>query len=67
MDADNIGINTGDFHWHKGSNNSRLMTLTNNGKLGIGITLPEYALHVSGIATFTGAVYTLGNLTVGNN
>ncbi len=67
LDADNIGINTGDFHWHKGSNNSRLMTLTNNGKLGIGITLPEYALHVSGIATFTGAVYTLGNLTVGNN
>ena len=43
------------------------MTLTNDGKLGIGVTEPEQPLHVSGISTFAGAVFTSGNLTVGNN
>ena len=37
------------------------MTLTSGGNLGIGITLPEYPLHVSGLSTFT------GNATFGNN
>ena len=67
LDAANRGGTLGNFFWHKGSNNTRLMSLTNDGKLGIGITEPEYPLHVSGISTFAGAVFTSGNLTVGNN
>ena len=67
LDAANRGGTLGNFFWHKGSNNTRLMTLTNDGKLGIGVTEPEQPLHVSGISTFTGAVFTSGNLTVGNN
>ena len=66
LDAANRGGTLGDFFWHKGSNNTRLMTLTSDGNLGIGITQPEYPLHVSGISTFAGAVFTSGNLTVGN-
>ena len=67
LDAANRGGTLGNFFWHKGSNNTRLMTLTNDGKLGIGVTEPEQPLHVSGISTFAGAVFTSGNLTVGNN
>ena len=66
LDAANRGGTVGNFFWHKGSNNTRLMTLTSDGNLGIGITEPEYPLHVSGISTFAGAVFTSGNLTVGN-
>ena len=64
---------TGNFYWHKGSNNSRLMTLTKDGYLGIGITNPVHMLSVQGISTFTSAAYfettveTGGNLTVGGN
>ena len=64
---------TGNFYWHKGSNNSRLMTLTKEGRLGIGITNPVHMLSVQGISTFTSAAYfettveTGGNLTVGGN
>ena len=64
---------TGNFYWHKGSNNSRLMTLTKEGYLGIGITDPVHMLSVQGISTFTSAAYfettveTGGNLTVGGN
>jgi hypothetical protein len=36
LDAANRGGTLGNFFWHKGSNNTRLMTLTNDGKLGIG-------------------------------
>ena len=45
---------TGDFHWHKGVS-TQLMTLTGiGGSLGIGVTLPEKPLHVSGGSTVTG-------------
>ena len=37
------------------------MTLTNTGRLGIGITVPTDELHVDGGATVS------GNITVGNN
>ena len=67
LNAANRGGTLGNFFWHKGSNNTRLMTLTNDGKLGIGITEPEQPLHVSGISTFDGAVFTSSNVTVGNN
>ena len=37
--------NSGDFHWHKGTSN-QLMTLTSDGSLGIGVTIPLHKLHV---------------------
>ena len=66
LDAANRGGTLGNFLWHRGSNSARLMTLSSDGNLGVGITTPEYPLHVSGISTFVGAVFTAGNLTVGN-
>jgi hypothetical protein len=57
----------GDFYWHKQANSARLMTLTNEGRLGIGVTLPTEVLHVGGGITCTGNVYLGNNLTVGNN
>tara|TARA_B100001093_G_scaffold276092_1_gene263855 strand:+ start:181 stop:2247 length:2067 start_codon:yes stop_codon:yes gene_type:complete len=73
LNANNIGVNTGDFHWHKKFNNGQLMTLTNTGKLGIGVTLPTEKLHVSGGATitdnsfFSSDVLIEGNLNVNTN
>jgi len=73
LNANNIGVNTGDFHWHKQFNGGELMTLTNTGKLGIGITLPTENLHVSGGATisdnsyFSSDLYVEGNLNVNTN
>ena len=62
LSANNAGAVAGDFHWHRGINNSRLMTLTGiGGSLGIGITTPSDELHVIGGATVS------GNITVGNN
>jgi len=60
IDAENRG-SAGDFHWHKGFNNDRLMTLTSTGLLGIGETQPNSTLHVNGISTVTGASYVDGN------
>ena len=67
LDAGNVGVNTGSFYWHKTT--TPIMALTYDGKLGIGITVPEQTLHVSGGSTITGASYfggtlgVLGNLT----
>jgi len=79
LSANNAGSAAGDFHWHKGKNNARLMTLTNTGRLGIGITLPTEALDVGGNAKIRGTttfddIVTIqgglniaaGSLTVGN-
>ena len=44
------------FRWHKGSSN-QLMTLSDDGNLGIGKTNPAHKLHVQGISTFTGAAH----------
>ena len=42
----------GDFHWHKGKNSARLMTLTGiGGSLGIGKTQPAKELDVEGAGT----------------
>ena len=60
------GSATGYFHWHKGANGSRLMTLTNTGRLGIGSTAPTQSLDVDGSGVFTGTVTAL-NQTVNNN
>ena len=61
LSANNPGGVTGNYFWHKGLNNVRLMTLTNTGRLGIGITAPTDELHVIGGATVS------GNIAVGNN
>ena len=66
LDANNIASNVGAFYWHKGSNTARLMTLTSGGNLGIGLTLPEYPLHVSGIATCTN-FFTSNDATINND
>ena len=65
LDSNNIGVNTGNFLWHK--SNTQLMALTNDGKLGIGITNPDTALHVPGAAKFGSDVSILNDLTVANN
>jgi hypothetical protein len=63
LSAANSGSVQGDFHWHKGLN-SRLMTLTNTGRLGIGETQPTTALYVSGVSTTTGGSFVGGSLSV---
>ena len=49
-----IQSGNGDFHWHKGANAARLMSLTNSGNLGIGKTDPNDRLHVEGNVAITG-------------
>ena len=61
LSANNPGAVTGNYFWHKGLNNVRLMTLTNTGRLGIGVTEPTDELDVQGGVTVS------GNVAVGNN
>ena len=67
LSANDPGGVQGDFHWHKGSNNVRLMTLTNTGRLGIGVTQPTDELDIVGGATVSGNVVVGNNLTVTGN
>jgi len=53
IEAGNVGLTTGSFYWHRRGNYDRLMALTYEGRLGIGITEPEQTLHVSGGSTIT--------------
>ena len=64
LSANNAGATAGNFFWHKGSSNVRLMTLTNSGRLGIGLTEPTDELHVDGGATVVGALAVGGNINV---
>ncbi len=78
LEAGSVGVTTGDFFWHRRGNYSRLMTLTNGGRLGIGITQPINDLHVVGVSTITnnsfvgndlsvkGDLDVIGGLTVGS-
>ena len=52
-DAAPVGIKTGDFNWIRKSSDE-LMTLTYEGNLGIGNTVPEAMLHVTGTSKFSG-------------
>jgi len=67
LSANNPGGVAGDFQWHKGINSTRLMTLTNTGRLGIGETQPETTFHVQGISTVTGSSFVGGALGVDGN
>ena len=66
LSGNNAAAVVGDFHWHKGINSSRLMTLTGiGGSLGIGNTQPTKTLDVTGAGNFSGDVTVGNNLTVG--
>ncbi len=62
-----IQSGNGGFHWHKGANNVRLMSLTNSGNLGIGKTDSSDKLHVEGNVAITGVCtansFVAGSLT----
>ena len=62
--AGSAGINTGNFNWIYGQTNAERMTLTWDGKLGIGKTNPNATFEVVGTSTFTSDVRVLGDLTV---
>ena len=64
LTANNAGSTAGNFFWHKGSSNVRLMTLTNSGRLGIGLTEPTDELHVAGGATVDGILAVGGNINL---
>jgi len=66
LSGDNANAVAGDFHWHKGINSARLMTLTGiGGSLGIGKTQPTKELDVEGAGAFSGNLNVGNNLTVG--
>ena len=67
LSANNPGGVVGDFHWHKGLNSGRLMTLTNTGRLGIGETQPNETLHIAGVSSVTGNSFVGGNFSVSGN
>lgn len=70
--AGSSGVGTGNFNWLYGQTNDELMTLTYDGKLGVGITNPTETFEVVGTSTVTGNanfganVTVVGNLNVGN-
>ena len=64
LEAGNIGINTGNFHWHRRGNFDQLMTLTYQGSLGIGETQPNHNLHVVGTSTVTSNAFFGNNVNI---
>ena len=67
LSADDPSQSEGDFHWHKGLDNNKLMTLTNGGSLGIGETQPNHKLHVVGTSTVTNNAFFGQDVTISNN
>ena len=66
IEAGSPGIDTGSFYWHRG-NSSRLMALTYEGRLGIGITLPDHTFHVVGTSTITQDSFFGSNVEIKND
>lgn len=64
LHAGDPGIGTGRFDWIYGQTFFPLMSLTYDGKLGIGQINPTNTLHVGGSSTVTGNSYVGQNLTV---
>lgn len=60
----NAGLDTGRFSWIYGQTNDELMSLTYNGRLGLGITNPANTLHVVGTSTITSNSFVGGDLRV---
>ena len=68
LHAGPAGINTGRFDWYYGQNiSSPLMSLTYDGKLGLGITNPINTFHVVGTSTITSSSYVGDTLYVKND
>ena len=72
LDGSNTNSGIGSFVWHQGTSNA-LMALSAEGNLGIGLTEPNFRLHVngtakiSGLSTFgNGIEVTSGDITVTN-
>lgn len=65
LDYGSAGIGTGSFNWIYGQNPSNpLMSLTYDGKLGLGLTNPSSKLYVNGTSYITGITTIDSNLTV---
>ena len=58
------GIQTGRFSWIYGQSNAELLSLTHEGKVGVGKTNPEFNLEVVGTSTITSDLGVGGNLAV---
>lgn len=68
LDYGTAGLGTGAFHWIYGQDPSNpIMSLTYDGKLGIGVTNPTSDLYVVGTSYITGITTIDSNLNVSNN
>jgi hypothetical protein len=67
LHAGNTGLDTGRFGWIYGQNNDEIMSLTYEGRLGLGRTNPDNTLHVVGTSTVTGDAYFGGNVSILGN
>ena len=63
----NPGISTGNFRWIYGQGNSQKLTLTYEGKLGIGKTNPNETFHIVGTSTVTSNAYFGNHIYVKEN
>ena len=61
------GIQTGRFSWIYGQTNLELLSLTHDGRLGLGITNPDHTLHVVGTSTITSDVHVGNDLFVADD
>lgn len=66
LHAGDTGINTGRWGWIYGQNLTERMSLTWDGKLGVGKTDPDHNLHVVGTSTITSNLFVGGSLSVGS-
>ena len=65
LSANDPNAYKGDFNWHRGINNERLMTLTGiGGSIGLGTTLPLYHLDIRGDGGFSSDLRVGNDLTV---
>jgi len=67
LHAGPAGIGTGRFDWIYGQTNLELMSLTYEGKLGIGKTNPNETFHVVGTSTVTSNAYFGNHIYVKEN
>jgi hypothetical protein len=66
MSRDNAS-GDGNFRWVNGSGAVEIMTLTNAGKLGLGVTDPSADLQTTGSASFGGTLYVDGFTTINDD
>ena len=67
LHAGPAGIGTGRFDWIYGQTNAELMSLTYEGKLGIGKTNPNETVHIVGTSTVTSNAYFGNHIYVKEN